>query len=73
MELGRRRVEGREEGEGEGRRGGFRRAGGMGWVGWRKGRYGSSEVDILIKGAILGFARDLTLEGFPGVQGDVPS
>ena len=39
----------------------------------RKGGYGSREVDILIKGAILGLARDLTLEGFPGVQGDVPS
>ena len=35
-------------------------------MGWRKGRYGSSEVDILIKGAILGLARDLTLEGFSG-------
>ena len=28
---------------------------------------------ILIKGAILGVARDLTLEGLAGVQGDVPS
>ena len=41
-------------------------------MGWRKGGYGSREVYILIKGAILGLARDLTLEGFPGVQGDVP-
>ena len=39
---------------------------GMGWVGWRKGGYGGGEVNILIKGAILGFARDLSLEGFPG-------
>ena len=38
----------------------------MGWVGWRKSGYGSKEVNILIKGAILGFARDLILEGFPG-------
>ena len=35
-------------------------------MGWRKGGYGSREVNILIKGAILGLARDLTLEGFPG-------
>ena len=35
-------------------------------MGWRKGGYGSREVNILIKGAILGFARDLSLEGFPG-------
>ena len=47
--------------------------GGMGWLERRKGGYGSREEDILIKGAILGLARDLTLEGFPGVQGDVPS
>ena len=45
----------------------------MGQLRWRKSRYGSREVDILIKGATLGLARDLTLEGFPGVQGDVPS
>ena len=36
---------------------------------WRKGR----EDDILIEGAILGLARNMDLEGFPGVQGDVPS
>ena len=53
---------GREKGEGED----SGKLGGMGWVGWRKGRYGSREVNILIKGAILGFARDLTLEGFSG-------
>ena len=35
-------------------------------MGWRKGRYGSREVNILIKGAILGLARDLTLEEFSG-------
>ena len=42
-------------------------------MGWRKGRYGSREVYILIKRAILGLARDLTLEGIPGVQGDGPN
>ena len=42
-------------------------------MGWRKDGYGKREVNILIKGAILGLARDLTLEGFPGVQGDEPS
>ena len=31
-------------------------------MGWRKGGYGSREVNILIKGAILGLARGLTLE-----------
>ena len=60
---------GREKGEGED----SGELGGMGWVGWRKGGYGSREVYILIKGAILGLARDLTLEGLPGVQGEVPS
>ena len=35
-------------------------------MGWRKGGYGSREVNILIKGVILWFARDLTLEKFPG-------
>ena len=51
------RVNGEGEDSGE--------LGGMGWAGWRKGGYGSREVNILIKGAILGFARDLILEGFP--------
>ena len=60
---------GREKGEGKD----WGELGGMGRLGWRKGGYGSREVDILIKGAILELARDLTLEGFPGVQGDVPS
>ena len=39
----------------------------------KEGWVGNREVNILIKGAILGLARNLTLEGFPGVQGDVPS
>ena len=35
-------------------------------MGWRKGGYGSREVDILLREPIfLGLARDLTLEGFP--------
>ena len=40
---------------------------------WREGGYGSREEDILTKGAILGLAGELAVEGFPGVQGDVPS
>ena len=42
----------------------------MGRVGWSKDGYGSRKVNILIKGAILGFARDLSLEGFPGPRRD---
>ena len=49
------------------------RIGGVEWLRLRKGGYGSREEDTLIKGVILGLARDLALEGFPGVQGDVPS
>ena len=36
------------------------------WGGGRKDGYGSREVYISTKGAILGYARDLILEGFPG-------
>ena len=36
----------------------------MGGGGGKEG-YGSREVYIATKGAILGFARDLILEGFP--------
>ena len=36
------------------------------WDGGRKDGYGSREAYISTKGAILGFARDLILEGFPG-------
>ena len=46
---------------------------GVGGLRWRKGRYKSREEDVFIKGAILGLARDLALEGIPGVHGDVPS
>ena len=59
---------GREKGERED----WEELGGMGWLRGRKGRYGSREEDILIKGAILGLARDLALEGIPGVHGNVP-
>ena len=60
----------RKKGEGEEDWGDL---GGEDWLRWRKGRYGSREEDILIKRAILRLVRDLTLEGFPGVQEDVPS
>ena len=37
------------------------------WLGGgRKNGYGSRDVYISTKGAILGFARDFILEGFPG-------
>ena len=47
----------------------------MAWgneIAGRKDGYGSRKVNILIKGDILWFARNLTLEGCK-VQGDVPS
>ena len=48
----------------------------MAWVnemgGGRKEGYGSREVYISTKGAILGFTRDLILEGFPGPRRDSP-
>ena len=46
--------------------------GGVGWWRWRKGGYRSKEEDIYIKAAILGLARDLALEGIPGVHGMSP-
>ena len=45
----------------------------MGWLRWRKDRYGSRKEDILIKEVIVRLARGLTLEGFPDVHRDVPS
>ena len=63
----------RGEGEKEGTRGGLGKAWVVGWLRWRKDGYGSTEEDILIKGAILGLARGLALEGFPDVHGNVPS
>ena len=41
------------------------KAWGIGMWGGSKDGYGSREVYISTKGAILGFARDLILEGFP--------
>ena len=41
-------------------------------MGWRKDGYGSREVNISTKGAILGFVRDLILEGVPGPRRDSP-
>ena len=40
---------------------------------WRKDRYESKERDILIEGAIMGLARNLALEKFPGIHKDDPS
>ena len=51
----------REKGLGEERG----KLGGLVWGGGRKDGYGSREVYIATKRAILGFARDLMLEGFP--------
>ena len=54
----------RERGEGED-------WGWLGEMGWGEDRYGTREVYISTKGAILGFARVLILEGFQA-QGEVP-
>ena len=56
----------REKGVGED----WGKLGGMGCGGGMKDGYGSREVYISTKGAILGFARDLILEGFPGPKRD---
>ena len=53
--MGRKKGEGEDSGKLEG----------MGWVGWRKGGYGNREVNILIKGAILGFCKRLDSRGVP--------
>ena len=58
--MGRAKAEGEDSGK----------LGRMGWVGWRKDGYGSREVYISTNGAILGFTRDLILEGFPGPRRD---
>ena len=39
-------------------------------MGWRKDVYGSREVHISTKRAILGFVRDLILEGVPSPRRD---
>ena len=59
---------GREKGEGED----LRELGGIGWVRWKKGGYGRREVNILIKGAILGFTGDLIIYGIPGPKRHPP-
>ena len=56
----------REKGVGEE----WGKLGGLEWGRGRKDGYGSREVYISIKGAILGFTRDLILEGFPGPRRD---
>ena len=60
---------GREKGEGKD----WQEIGGVGGWRWRKGKYKSREEGIYIKGSVLGLARDLGLEGIPGVHGDVSS
>ena len=42
----------------------------MGQLRWRKDRNESKERDILIEGAIMGLARNLALEKFPGIEKD---
>ena len=51
----------RGRGKGEGKH--WRELGGVGGWRWGKGGYRSREEVIYIKGAILGLARDLALEG----------
>ena len=45
----------------------------MGWLRRRRDRDESKERDILIEGAIMGLARNLALEKFPGIYKDDPS
>ena len=40
---------------------------------WRKDRDGSKEREILMEGAIIGLAKTLTLEKFPGIHKYDPS
>ena len=40
---------------------------------WRKDRYKNKEIDSLIEGAIMGLARNLDLEKYPGIHKDDPS
>ena len=39
----------------------------------KKDIYESKKRDILIEGAIIGLARNLALEKFPGIHKDAPS
>ena len=56
----------REKGVGEE----WGKLGGLGLGGGRKDGYGSREVYISTKGAILGFTRELILEEYPGPRRD---
>ena len=62
-----------EKWRGKGKGKDLQELGGVGGWKLRKGRYRSKEEDIHIKGAILGLARDLALEGIPGVHGMSPA
>ena len=62
-----------ERGREKGEKKDWRELGGVGGWRWRKGGYRSREEDTYSKGSILGLARDLALEGIPGVHGDVSS
>ena len=62
-----------EKGRGKGEGKNWQELGGVGGWRWRKGGYGSWEEDTYSKGSILGLARDLALEGIPGVHGEFPS
>lgn len=60
--------EGKVEGEEERRREGLRRTRGNRIVEIGGKQTESKENDILIEGAIMGIARNLPLEKFPGIQ-----
>ena len=56
----------REKGVGEE----WGKLGGLGWGGGRKDGYGIREEYISTKGVILGFTRDLIINGIPGPRRD---
>ena len=60
------------EGEKERRKGEKRRTRENGMVKMGKDRNGEQERDILIEGVIMGLARNLALEKFPGIHKDDP-
>ena len=62
-----------KRGRGKGEKKDWQEIGGVGGWRWRKGGYGSREEDTYSKGSILGLARDLALDGIPGVHEDVPN
>ena len=63
----------RGHGERKVRRGTMGRPWENGMIGMEEGWIWKQAKRYLNLEAILGLARDLTLEGFPGVHGDVPS